>query len=116
MNAIAPVEIEETFLRLPGNERNAIISHGAALRLSELRHRLFLAESKVHYFGAKYGLRLTELETTGLPDDANYEAHEDYIMWQHWNAVASETKANIAVLEKIAQYGLYWDVSPDAGI
>jgi len=30
------------------------------------------------------------METEGLPDDADYELHEDYIMWRHWTAVAGK--------------------------
>jgi len=40
-------EVESYFLSLPIEERTAIITHGAAIRLSELRKRLFLAEGKV---------------------------------------------------------------------
>jgi len=32
------------------------------------------------------------LDDRGLPDDAGYEMHEDYIMWHHWAAVADKIK------------------------
>ena len=31
----------------------------------------------------RYLTSLTELDTKGLPNDANHEMHEDYIMWHH---------------------------------
>jgi hypothetical protein len=100
-------QVEKTFLSLPREERETIISHGTALRLSDLRKRLFLAESKVRHFEEKYKVTLAQLDTDGLPDDADYEMHEDYIMWHHWAEVADKIKKSIASLEEIAQQGLY---------
>lgn len=107
MNAHVRTQVENTFLSLPREEREAIISHGTALRLSNLRKRLFLAESKMRLFEEKYGATLAQLDADGLPDDADYEMHEDYIMWHHWAAVANKTRKDIASLEEIAQQGLY---------
>jgi hypothetical protein len=99
--------MEKTFLSLPREERGAIISHGTALRLSDLSKRLFLAESKVRHFEEKYGAPLTQLDAEGLADDADYEMHEDYIMWHHWATVADKVRKDIASLEEIVQQGLY---------
>ena len=107
MDTDVRTQIEKTFLTLPPEERDAIISHGVALRLSNLRKRLFLAESKVRHFEEKYKVTLAQLDADGLPDDADYEMHEDYIMWHHWAAVADRTKKDITSLEEIAQQGLY---------
>jgi len=107
MNTGVKTQVEKAFLSLPREERKTIISHGTALRLSNLRKRLFLAESKVRHFEEKYRVTLSQLDTDGLPDDANYEMHEDYIMWHHWAAVANKTKKDIAALGEIAQQGLY---------
>ena len=107
MNTGVEMQVEKTFLSLPREERETIISHGTALRLSNLRKRLFLAESKVRHFEEEYEVTLAQLDTDGLPDSAGYEMHEDYIMWHHWAAVADKIKKDIASLEEIAQQGLY---------
>jgi len=107
MDTSGKTQVEQTFLSLPREEREAIISHGAALRLSNLRKRLFLAESKVRHFEEQYQVTLARLDTDGLPNDAGYEMHEDYIMWHHWAAVADKIKKDIASLEEITQQGLY---------
>ena len=101
------MQVETVFSSLPREEREMIISHGTALRLSDLKKRHFLATSKVRYFEEKYHVTLSQLETEGLPDDADYEMHEDYIMWRHWTAVADEIARSIASLEEIAQQGLF---------
>jgi hypothetical protein len=107
MNIAIAGQIEHDFLALPQAERQTIISYGAALRLSDLRKRLFLAESKVRYFEDKYNTRLARLDADGLPDDAGVEMHEDYIMWHHWAEVADQVKDDIAALQGVVYQGLY---------
>ena len=101
-----PQAIEGLFSSLPRDERTAIISYGIAIRLSDLRKRLFLAESKVKHFGGKYRTTLAELDAEGLPDDADCEMHEDYILWHHWSEVIEKTREALASLEEIASSGL----------
>jgi hypothetical protein len=108
-------EVEKAFLALPFEEREAVISHGVALRLTDLRKRLFLADSKIRHFEEKYKITLAQVEARGLPDDADYEMHEDYVMWRHWAGVADKAKRDIVVLENIAQHGLYSGESLHAG-
>jgi len=99
-------QLEHDFLALPQAERQTIISYGAALRLADLRKRLFLAKSKVRYFADKYHTHLTDLDANGLPDDADVELHEDYIMWHHWAAVADQVKNDIAALQGVVYRSL----------
>lgn len=115
MSSDTRTKIEESFLSLSREERGAIISHGTALRLSDLRKRLFLAESKARYFEDKYRLPLTQLDTDGLPDDADFEMHEDYVMWHHWTEVVEKTQQDIVSLEEIARQGLYLGDTVHAG-
>jgi len=100
-------QIENTFLALPPLEREAIISHGAAIRLSSLKQRLFLAQSKARSFEEKYQTTLDALNDGGLPDQADYEMHEDYLMWMHWAEVSAQCEKDIASLEKITSRGLF---------
>ena len=99
--------VEKNFLSLSGEEREAIISLGAALRLSYLRNKLFLAESKVQQFEKHYRKSLTKVEAEGISDDADYRTHEDYIMWHHWAEASVEIKKDISMLEKITKQGLF---------
>lgn len=101
---------------MPGEERETIISLGATLRLSYLKKRLFLAESKVKNYEEQYGVTLTQLEAEGLPDNADYRMHEDYIMWGHWSDVIGRIKADIAALESIVKHGLYLGELSYAGL
>jgi len=83
MGLIMSRRIEGLFSSLVPEEKVSVISYGVALRLSDLWKRLFLAESKARQFEKKYHTTLQDLDAEGLPDDADYEMHEDYIMWHH---------------------------------
>lgn len=100
------IQLEARFQTLPVSEKTLIISHGAALRLAQLRQRLFLAESKVRHFETKYATDLSVLDSQGLPDDAGYEFHEDYILWHHWQEVVLTVSEQIAALEGITSQGI----------
>ncbi len=97
-------KIESAFLSLPSEDKSAVISHGAAIRLSELNKRAFLAREKVRSFEEKYAVKLSELEETGLPDDAGYEMHEDYIMCLHWSDVIEKTERQMETLRPLLEY------------
>ncbi len=107
MQAEVKTPIERVFLSLPGAERETIIRHGVALRLSDLRKRLFLAESKLRQFEEGCGAALTHLDQAGLPHNAGYEMHEDYIVWHHWTTVVQKARQEMAALHSIAQQGLW---------
>jgi len=108
MTSIANKNIENKFSSLSAEEKVSVISHGVALRLSEWKKRLFLAESKVRHFEEKYSTSLAELDSKKLPDDADHEMHEDYIMWHHWTDAVEKAKKQIIDLETIAAYGVQW--------
>ena len=108
MRTLANESIESKFSSLSTEEKVSVISHGVALRLSEWKKRLFLAESKVRFFEEKYRMSLVELDTKGLPDDADHEMHEDYIMWHHWTDTVKKAKKQVGDLEAIAAYGVQW--------
>lgn len=90
MNLTVDTPIEGSFLSSPSAERVTLIRHGVALRLSDLKNRLFLAESKVRALEAKYNMSLARLDAEGLHDDASVEMHENYIMWHHWADAAKQ--------------------------
>jgi len=98
--------IQATFQQLAPERQLEIIYHGAALRLSELNKRYFLAQSKVRAYAEQYQTTLTMLDAQGLPDDASFEMHEDYIMWHHWASVADATQAAIEQLRPLVEQGL----------
>ncbi|MBW2011698.1 MAG: hypothetical protein JRG68_06415 [Deltaproteobacteria bacterium] len=100
-------EIEKRFLSLPVEDRETIISYGASIRLTILKKRLFLAEQKIRNFEVRYKTTLRAIEAEGIPDDASYEFHEDYVEWHHWEAVVKKCKQEISSIQAIAQQGVH---------
>lgn len=99
--------IEELFSALPDDEKRAIISRGSAIRSSSLKKRLFLAQAKLKQFQEKYQISLERLDEDGLPDDADFQMHEDYVMWHHWAEIVSKVHRQLADLEKPTSFGLF---------
>jgi len=60
----------------------------------------------VRHFEEKYQITLTQLDTDGLPENAGYEMHEDYIMWHHWYDASEKIKKDIDALQRIVQQGI----------
>ena len=59
--------LERAFSALSREERETIIRHGVALRVADLKKRLFLAESKVRSFAVRYQTTLGSSMRAGSP-------------------------------------------------
>lgn len=97
---------------LPDRELASIFRQGALLRLPYLESRMLQARERVRYFEEKYGTTLDVLAFQGLPDDADYEMHEDFIEWEYWSDVLRKAEATVenvrATLEKVEEtVGVY---------
>ena len=90
--------VADVFLTLPREEQEEIFNIGATFRLLDLRKRLSHAQENVKRFETKYSMTLEELESKGLPEDAGYEMHEDYIEWHYWAKVREKTQNTLGVL------------------
>lgn len=99
--------IENVFESLPQEAKVTIISHGIALYLSSLKKRLFLAQAKIRQFEEKYNMSLDNLDMKGLPDNADYQMHEDYLIWHHFADHIGKLKKQIDILQSLATQGLY---------
>jgi len=90
---------------LPDEELACIVKQGAILRLPYLEARLLQAREHVKSFTTKYGTTLHDLRSQGLPENAGYEMHEDFIEWEYWGDVLQETGIVVknvkALLEKL---------------
>ncbi len=90
----------DLLLSLPPEEQAKIVEYGAMVRLADLRRQLLEAQSKIKELGEKYHTTLADLAREGLPDDAGYEMHEDYILWHHYAEKLVALEKSIATLEQ----------------
>ncbi|MEA3397507.1 MAG: hypothetical protein U9R05_08600 [Chloroflexota bacterium] len=92
---------------LPAEELASIFKQGAILRLPYLESRLLQAREQIRCFEEKHKTTLAALKYQGLPDNAGYELHEDFIEWEYWSDVAHKTSMAIEnvsrILEKVEE-------------
>ena len=86
---------------LPAQEMMSILRQGSVLRLPYLEEHLRHAQERVRRFEAAYAITLEELRAQGLPEDADYQAHEDFIEWEYWHDVLRETGTTIKNVKTI---------------
>lgn len=87
----------------PAEELASILRQGAILRLPYLEGRLFQAREQVRQFEEKYGTTLDALRSQGLPDDADYEMHEDFIEWEYWSDVLHKTRMTVRSVKPLLE-------------
>ena len=86
---------------LPSRELASIFKQGAILRLPYLEGRLLLARKNVRNYEQKYENTLKQLKTNGLPEDAGYEMHEDFIEWEYWEDVILENEKTVKHVKEL---------------
>jgi len=77
---------------IPPREVASIFRQGAILRLPYLEGKLLQARKNVKNFELKYKNTLNQLKANGLPEDAGYEMHEDFLEWEYWEDVLLENE------------------------
>jgi hypothetical protein len=78
--------------KVPQEELSQIFLQGASFRLPYLESRIEYAKSIIRRFEEKYSTNLIHLKTSGLPENAGFELHEDFIEWEYWNDIKNETQ------------------------
>jgi len=99
---LEPEVMERVFHSLDPEDRTEIFSIGATFYRLTLKKRLERAEHKVQEFEARYHTTLQQIEVDGLPDDADYTVHEDYIEWHYWSRVLDQTRKALETLSVLA--------------
>jgi len=95
--------VSDVFAILPREDQEKIFNVGTAFRLLDLQKRLAQVQENLRRFEAKYGTTLDMLESQGLPEDADYEMHEDYIEWHYWARVREKTQNTLDVLTSVSK-------------
>jgi hypothetical protein len=99
---LEPEVLDRIFHSISPEDRAEILSIGAAFHRLSLEKRLARAQRKLQAFQAKYHITLNQLEAEGLPDDADYTMHEDYVEWHYWSRVLEQTQSTLDALVVIS--------------
>ncbi len=104
MDAVAPElkVLDRIFHSLSPEDRVEIVSIGVAFRRLRLEKRLARAQTKVQAFKARYNTTFNQLESDGLPDDADYAMHEDYVEWHYWSRMLERTRKTLDMLAALS--------------
>ncbi len=73
-------------------EWSSVLQQGAVLRLPFLEGQQSHAQDQIQQYEQKYN---TTFPHQGLPDDADYAMHEDYIEWEFWMDKLQRVEADI---------------------
>ena len=95
---ILDVGEDEVILGIEILEASTRLAASAVTRLEEC---LRTAQAQVRHFERLYDTTLAALLTEGLPNDADYRMHEDFIEWEHRHDIAQETETIIANVKRL---------------
>jgi hypothetical protein len=95
---LEPEAVERAFHSLAPEDRAEVFSVGAAFHRLNLAKRMERAERKVHEFEARYHTTFARLAEEGLPDDADFAMHEDYVEWHYWSRMLEQTQKALNTL------------------
>jgi hypothetical protein len=94
---------EGTVVSLPAREWQRVTQLGARRRARELEKQLAEAEQKILAFEEKYGMTFERLQEVGLPSDADWPAHEEFIEWSSWESHRKELCQMLTTLQSLAR-------------
>ena len=73
--------IDYASVSLDSQEWEQIVRLGVEQRIAELQTELAQLERDVAAFEQTYEMSLEQIQSVGLSDDADQQAHEDYVAW-----------------------------------
>ena len=101
MKTLEPDVLNRVFRTLSPKDQAEILRIGVAFHRLSLEKRLARARNKVQAFETRYCITLDRLQADGLPDDADYAVHEDYVEWCYWSRVSKQTRRTLDSLAVI---------------
>ena len=90
-NRFSKLDVNSLIAELPLEEKGLVLGIGSMMRAWEVQNKIDLAQHKIEQFERKYKTSLSALQKSGLPIDADFRMHEDFIEWEYWADVLSES-------------------------
>jgi len=84
---------------LDSREWEQIVRLGVEQRVIELESELAQLERDVATFERVYGMSLQQLQHFGLPNEADQQAHEDYVAWAACEDRRAEVQGRLSALK-----------------
>lgn len=95
--------VTNSTIQLSTEEWQHIVHLGTERRIQELEDKLQETQRQIARLEAKYGTSLSELQETGLPENAGIEAHEDYVEWSSWEGYCADLQEQLSRLRALLE-------------
>jgi hypothetical protein len=90
-------------VQLSTEEWQHIVYLGIERHIQELEDKLQEALQQIALFEIKYNTSFSELQETGLPENAGLEAHEDYVEWSSWERYRADLQEQLKRLRALLE-------------
>ncbi len=90
--------VTNSTIQLPTQVWQHIVQLGVERHIQELEDQLREAQQRIAEFEHQYGMPFARLQEVGLPEDADLEAHEDYVEWSSWEGHRAELQERLEKL------------------
>ena len=78
-NRFSELDFNLLISELSPEEKGLVLGIGSMMRAWEVQNKIDLAQHKIEKLESKYGTSLIALQRSGLPIDADFRMHEDFI-------------------------------------
>ena len=76
---------------------------GVERHIQELEAQLKEAQQQIASFELKFGMSFAGIQQEGLPEDADWQAHEDYVEWSSWEGLQIDLEQQLESLRAIPE-------------
>jgi hypothetical protein len=88
--------VTESAIQLPIKVWQRIVQLGVERHVQELEAQLEEAQQQIAGFERKFGMSFVDLEQEGLPEDADWQVHEDWVEWSSWEGLKTDLEQQLA--------------------
>jgi len=94
----------DSVIQLPTKVWQRIVQLGVERHIQELEAQLEEAQQQIAEFERKFGMSFVDLEQEGLPEDADWQVHEDWVEWSSWEGLKTDLEQQLASLRAMPEH------------
>ena len=95
--------VTDSVIQLPTEVWQRIVQLGVERHIQELEAQLKEAQQQIASFELKFGMSFAGIQQEGLPEDADWQAHEDYVEWSSWEGLKTDLEQQLASLRAMPE-------------
>jgi hypothetical protein len=95
--------VNDSVIQLPTKVWQRIVQLGVERYIQELEAQLEEAQQQIAEFEHKFGMSFADIEQEGLPEDADWQAHEDWVEWSSWEGLKADLEQQLESLRAMPE-------------